>query len=203
MVYLFVGKKRSGKTCYCVSYLRKHSKKYSNYFCNFPLDFAYKIDPYTWMDFKYPKNSAIFIDEAQKFYNSRNFTELQKKGIGDKLLDFLTLCSHYDIDIFFITQSPNRIDLQIRELADVIFHIKHTFKTLFRKEPFLVFGYNFSDITDYEKFINPNNFSHQYNYRFTFKFIYSSDLKTFDTKYIYPDYLRKPNINFKRWSEIK
>lgn len=203
MIYLFCGQKGNGKTLYTVSFLRKHLKKYDYVFTNFPISFAYKIGSYDWVNSRFPPHSAILIDEAQLYFNSRKFSELTKNGIGVELLDYLTMCRHYDVDIYFITQSADRIDLQIRELSDYVYQIKHTFKIPFFRRPWLVFGLQFRDILEFEKYINPNNFCNQFDSRFTFKFIHHKDLRAFDTNYIDKKYFDKKLINFKKWSEIK
>ena len=127
MVYLLCGKKGSRKSLFLTSFLNKHKKRYDHFFSNFPVCFCKQIDSFNWVFYKFPENSAIFLDESQLYYNSRKFSELTKSGVGVQLLDFLTMCRHYKIDIFFITQSANRVDLQIRELADYVFYIKRVF----------------------------------------------------------------------------
>lgn len=177
----------------------KKRKEYSNIFSNFPVKFCKKIDHVDWVNYRFPKNSAILIDEAQLYFNSREFSKLTKNGVGMELLDYLTMCRHYDVDIFFITQSSNRIDLQIRELSDYVFYLKKTFKIPFIKRPFLTFGLEFIDIMEFEKYMNPNNFSSDFNCRYLFKFIHKKDLKQYDTHFIEQSYYEKLEINLENW----
>lgn len=202
MVYLICGQKGTGKSLTTVSILKKHLKnKYYNFiYCNTPINFCKIIDNTNWVFNKFPENSAILIDEAQLYFNSREFSKLTKNGVGNELLDYLTMCRHYKVDIYFITQSHNRIDLQIRELADYVYYLKHTFKIPFVRIPFLTFGYKFPDIMEFEKFVNPNNFSKEYNCRFLFKFINFNDLKQYNTYHIEENYKNKPMIENKDWS---
>ena len=200
MVYLFCGQKGSGKTLFCVSYLLKNKKKYTHFFSNFPVSFCNYIDNYDWVNLRFPKGSAILIDEAQLYFNSREFSKLTKNGIGMELLDYLTMCRHYEVDIFFITQSSNRIDLQIRELSDYVFYMKKTFK-IFGK-PFLSFGLEFVDIMEFEKYINPNNFGNEFQYRFLLKIIGKEALKCYDTHFISNSYYEKEKVALLPYSDV-
>lgn len=200
MVYLIAGQKGTGKTLFTISFLMKHKKRYSHIFSNFPVKFCKKIDHIDWVNFQFPKNSAILIDESQLYFNSREFAKLTKNGIGMELLDYLTMCRHYDVDIFFITQSINRIDLQIRELSDYVFYLKKTFKIPFIKRPFLTYGLEFIDIMEFEKYMNPNNFQSEFKCSFLFKLIRKKNLIQFDTHHIEQCYLDKDKIPITTWS---
>lgn len=197
MVYLICGQKGTGKSLYTVNYFLRNLKKYNKIYCNTPIKYCYSIGNVDWVFSRFEKNCAIIIDEAQLYFNSREFSKLTKTGVGMELLDFLTMCRHYELDIFFITQSVNRIDLQIRELADYVFYLKRTFK--FFGIPFLTFGYKFPDIMEFEKFVNPNNFSREYNCRFLLSFIRLKTLKQYDTHRIENNYLNKNLIEDKHY----
>lgn len=195
MIYLIAGQKGTGKSLATISFIMKKRKNYDYFFANFPVKNFIKIDHIDWVFSRFPENSVILIDEAQLYYNSREFSKLTKNGVGMQLLDYLTMCRHYKVDIFFITQSANRIDLQIRELADYVYHIKKTYKIPFLRIPFLVKGLQFLDIMEYEKYLNPNNFSTDCKSSWYFKLITKKDLKMYDTHFIEPTYLDKKLIN--------
>ena len=200
MVYLIAGQKGTGKTLFTISFLMKHKNRYSHIFSNFPVKFCEKVDHINWVNFQFPKNSAILIDEAQLYFNSREFSKLTKNGIGMELLDYLTMCRHYDVDIFFITQSINRIDLQIRELSDYVFYLKKTFKIPFIKKPFLTYGLEFIDIMEFEKYMNPNNFQSEFKCSFLLKIITKKNLIQFDTHHIEQSYINKDKIPLTSWA---
>lgn len=201
MVYLICGQKGTGKSLTTNSIVNNLLKKkyYDFVYCNKPLKYAKQIDSIEWVRYRFPENSAIIIDEAQLYFNSREFAKLTKNGIGMELLDYLTMCRHYKVDIYFITQSHNRIDLQIRELSDYVYYLKRTFKIPFINIPFFTFGYKFPDIMEFEKFVNPNNFAKEYNCRYLFKIILYKDLKLYDTHHIEENYINKPMIINKDW----
>lgn len=198
MIYLFCGKKGSGKSLSAINYLYKKRKKYTNIYSNFPVFFTKKIDSYNWVNFRFEPGSAILIDEAQLFYNSREFSKLTKSGIGNELLDFLTMCRHYELDIYFITQSVQRIDLQIRELSDEIIFIKKTFKIFGR--PIITFGFSFFDILELERYLNPNNFSKDFKFNYKFNLINKKVLKLYNTKYIDKNYILKDLYFGEKWT---
>lgn len=200
MIYLICGQKGTGKSLFTISLLNKLKNEYSYIYSNFPVKFCRKLDHYDWVNFRFYPNSAILIDEAQLYFNSREFSKLTKNGIGMQLLDYLTMCRHYQVDIYFITQSSNRIDLQIRELADYVYYLKRTFKIPFLKRPFFIMGYKFPDIMEFEKFTNPNNFSREFNFRWLFKFIRKKDLNQYDTYHIEQTYYDKNLIINEPWS---
>ena len=56
----------------------------------------------------------VLIDECHKFWNSRDF---QKQGNRD-LSDWAAEHRHLGIDVIFITQKPERLDTQVRSLAN-------------------------------------------------------------------------------------
>ena len=192
MIYIICGQKGTGKSLYTVNYFLKNKRRYNKIYSNKPIKDTYKIDSYNWVFQRFDTNCAIIIDEAQLYFNSREFAKLTKNGVGMALLDYLTMCRHYQLDIFFITQSIDRIDCQIRELADYVFYLKKTFK--FFNIPFFIFGYKFPDIMEFEKFVNPNNFSNQYNCRFLFSTVKFKSLKQYDTHFIDNEYFNKPKI---------
>lgn len=58
-----------------------------------------------------PPAAHVFLDEAQKYYDSR------KKGLADFVSRFYELHGHYRLNLTCTVQRPKLIDLNIRELA--------------------------------------------------------------------------------------
>lgn len=73
----------------------------------------------------------VVIDEAQLYFNSRDFTKQSNREIAD----WASTHRHYGYDVIFITQRAERIDTAVRSLAD--------FKYRYRKLNFMgpVAGY--------------------------------------------------------------
>ena len=66
-----------------------------------------------------PPNAQIYLDEAQKYFNSRN-----KKGIADFVSRFYELHGHYRLNITCTVQRPKLIDLNVRELAAEVLYVE-------------------------------------------------------------------------------
>lgn len=188
-----------GKTLKAVgdslSYKKSGSKIYSNQY----IKDAYKL-PNNWYDYRYDIDSLLIIDEAQLQYNCRDFSTKQKQEVDKKVLAYLTMCRHYGLDILFITQSLTRLDVQIRELATIIYRFKKTLKLPYfsfkdkkiKWLPILQIGRIFDDAFDLEHFMNssnPDDFGRKY-----FCFVNFKALKMYDTHIIDSDYIAKPVI---------
>lgn len=64
-----------------------------------------------------PPFSKIFLDEAQKYLNSR-------RRIATYISRFYEMARHFYIDILLASQRPALIDLNVRELADTVIKIE-------------------------------------------------------------------------------
>lgn len=67
-------------------------------------------------------NVLVVIDEAQLYYNSRNWQRTQEKH--PQMLSFLTQSRKARVDVVFITQSATNIDRQFRILADFVYSFR-------------------------------------------------------------------------------
>lgn len=65
-------------------------------------------------------NSLVVVDEAQVFWNNRDFASEENK----KLLPFLQKHRHYGIDIVFLTQNIDQLDIGIRRLAQIHYRLR-------------------------------------------------------------------------------
>jgi len=64
-------------------------------------------------------NSLVVIDEAQVFWNNRNYASEENK----RLLPFLQKHRHYGLDIVFLTQNIDQLDIGIRRLCHVHYRL--------------------------------------------------------------------------------
>ncbi|MCI9561258.1 MAG: hypothetical protein HFK03_02085 [Clostridia bacterium] len=64
-----------------------------------------------------PPASHVYLDEAQKYYDSR------KKGLSDFVSRFYELHGHYRLNLTCTVQRPKLIDLNIRELAAQVIYV--------------------------------------------------------------------------------
>lgn len=153
----------------------------NNVFTNYPVLLDVKKNIYSNvvnlddlnMKYKFPKHSLIGIDEAQRYYDSREFKKFPKN-----LGTFLQHHRHADIDnIIFVTQHPRRLDNKMRDLCEVFRKYK-----IFFKIPFIpfIFAYyvNYYEFEDYGKYNHLKPEFRTYDYDNHFEFI--SSHKSFD-----------------------
>lgn len=65
-----------------------------------------------------PPNAKVYLDEAQKYFNSR-----ESKGLADFVSRYYELHGHYRLDVTCTVQRPKLIDLNIRELAAQVIYV--------------------------------------------------------------------------------
>lgn len=117
----------SGKTLWGVHLAKYYLKNRLPVYSNSYIKDCFVL-PLNWYDYQYEKGSLIILDEAQLLYNCRDYSTKDKQEMFRKILTYLTMVRHYDIEIIFITQSINRLDVQIRDLATDVYRLKKTIK---------------------------------------------------------------------------
>lgn len=65
-----------------------------------------------------PPASHVYLDEAQKYFNSR-----ESKGLEDFVSRYYELHGHYRLNVTCTVQRPKLIDLNIRELAAQVIYV--------------------------------------------------------------------------------
>lgn len=198
MITVIAGKQGAGKTLYAVHLLRLEMKKGKKCFSNQYVEGAFKLQK-NWYDFRYDKESTLLIDEAQLEYNCRDYSTKDRQEMYKKILEYLTMCRHYDIDIIFITQSLDRLDVQIRELATEIIRFRKTYRILyfnfknmsFEFFPIFQSGRYFEDNIELTHFLNSSTDYDNFGQKFL-KFVDQKAKKMYfthikDKKYIDKD----------------
>lgn len=215
MITVIAGKQGAGKSLYAARLAREYMKKNIVY-SNSPIINALILDS-KWYNYQYKKGACIIIDEAQLDFNCRDYTSKEKLEAQKKLLRFLTLCRHYDLEIIFITQSLKRLDVQIRELATTIIRFSNTYKIpyfsfkelKFKTLPILQRGRFFEDSVELEAYLNCVPGWQDLGQQFL-RFVDFKALNSYDTHIIDKEYSRRafpPEMNwdslFKPQSEAK
>lgn len=86
-----------------------------NYECNgFYLGLANDNHPTMFL----PPCSYIYLDEAQKYFNSRD-----SKNLADFVSRYYELHGHYRLNVYCTVQRPKLIDLNVRELAAEVIYV--------------------------------------------------------------------------------
>ena len=161
MIFLIVGKPRSGKTQFSVKKIFDQvelNKKYLD-----KIERGEELDPKKnevirpifadieglsipgvekspddWRDA--PEDSVIFYDEV---HYRKEFEDLTGKPSQNPMIKDLTTHGHKNIDIYLITQASSRIERSIRGLVDCIYYCKRP-----QQKP------NFCTVYEFDKFYN-------------------------------------------------
>ena len=148
-------------------------------------------------DFQFPENSILIIDEAQMSLDSRAVGQAVRSGTSTKLLGALSMHRHHKLDIYFITQQPEEIDVRVRRycnelvtLENIIF-FRRFYKVCKKLKissfiaPLILVYYKWDKVSDYVSWLENrknNNFSRsQFGARLGFKIILKHHLDTYDT----------------------
>lgn len=101
-------------------------------YCNFPVyekpngekKLHPKIEFYqTWDDIRNADNGKIYLDEAPRWFSSRNFAATSAND-----LEFFAQHRHNGLGLILICQSPQQLDVEIRDrLAAYVWYIKRLF----------------------------------------------------------------------------
>jgi len=143
MIYIIWAPPKEGKTYYATQLALKEMRSgkrrvLSNYpiICKVPLSLFSRvrnlfrkdkikekiISSYVWKpEYVYSgiHDSMIIIDESYRDYSSRKF-----KDFNVDIHTFFATNGHDMNDIYLITQHPNRIDVIIREMTNIFYHVK-------------------------------------------------------------------------------
>lgn len=121
MITMFFGSPGSGKTTLGARmvYLNNRKKRYSKIYTNFECVGAYRFDCSDFSLFAPEPDSLVIIDEAGIDFNNRKYKELSQS-----MITFFKLHRHYSVDIIFLSQSWEDVDITIRRLCDKLIYIK-------------------------------------------------------------------------------
>lgn len=133
-IKLITGPTGSGKTLYANHLAQKYIKKGKNVYTTFCCQGAFKL-PVDFYNYKYPKDSLLIVDESQIGLDSREFNKLVKSGASNRLLAMLSMHRHNKLDIYFITQDAEEVDIRVRRycnefvvLKNIVFFRRFGFK---------------------------------------------------------------------------
>jgi len=188
-VRLITGATGSGKTLLANHIAQQYIKKGKNVYTTFACLGAKKL-PVDFYNYSYPKDSLLIIDESQIGLDSREMNKLVKSGASNNLLSMLSMHRHNKLDIFFITQNAEEVDVRVRRYCNNFIRVKNIiyFRRFGFKQkklntficPLLVRYESWECYSDYERWRNnsaefsPKHYGATYKWILTLKRSYST-----------------------------
>lgn len=123
-LYMYFGKKGSGKSTTITKLALKYKKKGWNVYTTIPVPGCYGFDPQEIGQLMFPRNSAIFIDEVGMIFDNRNF-----KSFRNDTRDWFKLQRHYGCCVHMFSQSYD-VDKKLRDLCDFAYLVTNWFNCL-------------------------------------------------------------------------
>ncbi len=121
---MVVGKKGSGKTTWMVKLIYKHIRRGWKVYANMDLPGVYYFDPQDIGKYTFPSNSCVFIDEANIYWDNRNW-----KKTAMELIQFFRYQRQYKVKMFLFSQTFD-VDPKIRSLCDDLYLINNYARVL-------------------------------------------------------------------------
>lgn len=115
MIEGVVGYPGNGKSYYCTNRAYKALKSGRKVFCSYYVKGAYKLTFDDLINYTFPPNSLVIIDESGRWFNSRKWASLP-----DEVFDLFTLHRHMKLDLLVAVQNFNRIDKSLREVIELV-----------------------------------------------------------------------------------
>lgn len=108
------------KRCKFLSFLFfKKKSKYDYYYTNFDSTITKRCSLDKLGEWTFPENSYLCVDESGIEYNSRKYKSLPQETIA-----WFKLHRHYCVDVDFVSQSWEDMDVTIRRLADQLWYLR-------------------------------------------------------------------------------
>lgn len=116
MIKAYTGFPGSGKTFALTHIAWKEQRKGRKVFTNYPVKGCYKITYDDLVKYTFPVGSVVLIDEAGRYFNSRDWSKLPPA-----VFDLFTLHRHMKLDLIVAVQNFQRIDLALREVIELVY----------------------------------------------------------------------------------
>lgn len=121
---MVVGKKGSGKTTWMVKLIYQHLRKGYVVYANIDIPGVHFFDPLKIGEFTFPKNSAVFIDEANLYWDNRNW-----KKTAASLIEWFRYQRQYRVKLYMFSQTFD-IDPKLRALSDDLYLVHNVARVL-------------------------------------------------------------------------
>lgn len=116
---MVVGKKGSGKTTWMVKLIYKYLKRGWTVYANIDIPGVHYFNPLDIGKYTFPQNSCVFIDEANLFWDNR-----QWKAVAVELIEWFRYQRQYKVKLYMFSQTFD-IDKKLRSLCDDLYLVKN------------------------------------------------------------------------------
>lgn len=116
---MIVGKKGSGKTTWMVQLIYKHLKAGWTVYANIDIPGVNYFDPKDIGKYTFPSGAAVFIDEANLFWDNRRW-----KDVAAELIEWFRYQRQYRVKLYMFSQTFD-IDKKLRSLCDDLYLVKN------------------------------------------------------------------------------
>lgn len=116
---MIVGKKGSGKTTWMVALIYKYLKRGWTVYANIDIPGVHIFDPTKIGEYTFPTGSAVFIDEANLFWDNRRW-----KDVAANLIEWFRYQRQYRVKLYMFSQTFD-IDKKLRSLCDDLYLVKN------------------------------------------------------------------------------
>lgn len=135
MIRAYTGMPGSGKTNTLVDIAHKALKDGRPVFSNIVIKGAYKLTFDDLINYRFPRDSVLLIDEAGRHFNARKW-----KDLPDEIFDLFTLHRHLGLEMHVAVQDFGYMDSQLRKVIELTwwsinyrylpFYIQHGYYSL-------------------------------------------------------------------------
>lgn len=179
MIQCVTGFPGSGKSYFCAWQAYRALRRGRKVFSNYPIRGTYRIDFDDLVKYTFPDNSLVIIDEAGRWFNSRDWSKLP-----NKVFDLFTLHRHFRLDLLVAVQNFQRIDKALREVTELVWWSERM-----RFLPFFVY-YGYYNVEELGK--------QEYNKRL-FVMRRKKIFDLFDTEYFYNLKSTMDEVSLRPW----
>lgn len=116
MIIAITGPPGSGKSYALVARAYKALKQGRPVYANFPILGCYEFTMGDLINCSFPEGSVIIVDEAGRWFNSQDWSQLQRE-----VYDLFTMHRHLGYDMYVGVQAFNRIDKSLREVIELTY----------------------------------------------------------------------------------
>lgn len=135
MIRAYCGMPGSGKTNTLVDIAHRAIKEGRPVFSNIMIKGCYKMTFEDMINFRFPRDSVLLIDEAGRSFNARKW-----KDLPDEIFDLFTLHRHLGLEMHVAVQDFSYMDAQLRKVIELTwwsinypwlpFYIQHGYYSL-------------------------------------------------------------------------